>query len=352
MHSGKWHELPPSLHNVLREVRIMKIVSVEGVRKLSCCTCRLGTFIMSSRPWSNATPWSVKALGVTGNFWRHHRSRPWISYSADSRCTQDDFNLATSLWINCLGAKHEFDFLKLRKVLRATRHRSMAVTAELALRSCWRKKLICSEGRHTKDFGSIYFSVPENSSPYAKKACCQRWSITGNEKGKIGESFGYPFAQSFPCAGASFHRNTCFFPFDQNGRFSTGCITIGDVQQVDSGIGWSSLTTLKSSACSAEVATKTTEFWTCMADYSHCGKRNANRCVFMTVARQICIFEYGVSLSCKRGLKRTQTKTGVSEGGGGGEDSRKRKRSQTRAQKCALFFAKTKSFWLPAFSKV
>ena len=40
----------------------------------------------------------------------------------------------------------------------------------------------------------------------------------------------------------------------------------------------------------------------------------------MPVARQIWIFnlEYGVSLSCKRGLKRTQTKTGVSEGGGGG----------------------------------
>ena len=36
----------------------------------------------------------------------------------------------------------------------------------------------------------------------------------------------------------------------------------------------------------------------------------------MTVASQICILEYGVSLSCKRGLKRTQTKTGVSEGGG------------------------------------
>ena len=83
---------------------------------------------------------------------------------------------------------------------------------------------------------------------------------------------------------------------------------------------------------------------------SHCGKQNAKRCVFMTVARQICILEYGVSLSCKRGVKRTQTKTGVSEGGG--EDSRKRKRSQTRAQKCTLFFAKTKSFLLPAFSKI
>ena len=82
---------------------------------------------------------------------------------------------------------------------------------------------------------------------------------------------------------------------------------------------------------------------------SHCGKQNAKRCVFMTVARQICILEYGVSLSCKRGLKRTQTKTGVSEGG---EDSRKRKRSKTRVQKCTLFFEKTKKNLLPAFSKV
>ena len=40
----------------------------------------------------------------------------------------------------------------------------------------------------------------------------------------------------------------------------------------------------------------------------------------MTVAWQICILEYGVSLSCKRGLKRTQTKTGVCEGGGGGAE--------------------------------
>ena len=40
----------------------------------------------------------------------------------------------------------------------------------------------------------------------------------------------------------------------------------------------------------------------------------------MTVAGQICIFEYGVSLSWKRELKRTQTKTGVPEVGGGGGD--------------------------------
>ena len=52
---------------------------------------------------------------------------------------------------------------------------------------------------------------------------------------------------------------------------------------------------------------------------SHCGTENAKHCVLMTVARQICILGYGVSLSCKRELKRTQTKTGVSDGGGGRE---------------------------------
>ena len=76
---------------------------------------------------------------------------------------------------------------------------------------------------------------------------------------------------------------------------------------------------------------------------SHCGKQNAKRCVFMTVARQICILEYGVSLSCKRGLKRTQTKTGVSEGGGGEKihanvNAAKREFRTWRT----LFFEKTK----------
>ena len=50
---------------------------------------------------------------------------------------------------------------------------------------------------------------------------------------------------------------------------------------------------------------------------SHCVRQNAKRRLLITVARQICILEYGVSLSCKRELKCTQTKMGVSEGGGG-----------------------------------
>ena len=56
----------------------------------------------------------------------------------------------------------------------------------------------------------------------------------------------------------------------------------------------------------------------CLRARSRCRKQNAKPCVFMTVAKQICILECGVSLSCKRGLKRTQTKTGVTGGGGGG----------------------------------
>ena len=51
----------------------------------------------------------------------------------------------------------------------------------------------------------------------------------------------------------------------------------------------------------------------------------------------------------------TQThsnENGGLRGGGGGEDSCKRKRSQTRVQKCTLFFEKIEKKLLPAFSKV
>ena len=74
---------------------------------------------------------------------------------------------------------------------------------------------------------------------------------------------------------------------------------------------------------------------------SHCGKQNAKPCVFMTVARQICIFEYGVSLSGKRELKRAQTKTGVSEGG---EDSRKRKTQPNASSEMRSFLRKNQIF--------
>ena len=74
-------------------------------------------------------------------------------------------------------------------------------------------------GAPHKGFWLDLFFRPGNSSPNTKKACCQGWSITGNEKGKIGERFGYPFAQSFPCAGASFHRNTCFFHLTKRAIF-------------------------------------------------------------------------------------------------------------------------------------
>ena len=46
-------------------------------------------------------------------------------------------------------------------------------------------------------------------------------------------------------------------------------------------------------------------------------KQNAKRYVFITFAKQICILECGVSLSCERKLKLAQTKR-VSEGRGRG----------------------------------
>ena len=68
---------------------------------------------------------------------------------------------------------------------------------------------------------------------------------------------------------------------------------------------------------------------------SHCSKQNAEGCVFMTVAWQSCILEYGVSLSRKRELNR---KLGSPRGGG----SRKCKSSKTWVQKCNLFLQKRK----------
>ena len=50
----------------------------------------------------------------------------------------------------------------------ATRHRSMAVT-RFGVAELLTKKLICSEGRRTKDFGSIYYSVPETLPQMLKK---------------------------------------------------------------------------------------------------------------------------------------------------------------------------------------
>ena len=55
-----------------------------------------------------------------------------------------------------------------------------------------------------------------------------------------------------------------------------------------------------------------------LQERAHGVKQNAERCVFMTVARQSCTLKYGVWPSCKRELKRTQTKTGSPRGGGTG----------------------------------
>ena len=54
------------------------------------------------------------------------------------------------------------------------------------------------------------------------------------------------------------------FSFWPKGRFSTGCITIGNFHQ--SGFGNQLALSNNSEKFSLEVATKKTEFWTCMAD--------------------------------------------------------------------------------------
>ena len=72
----------------------------------------------------------------------------------------------------------------------------------------------------------------------------------------------------------------------------------------------------------------------------------------MTVAKQICILEYGVSLSCKRGLKRTQTNMGVSEGGGGGENIHANVNAAKRELTYALFSSQNRTFFIVCFLMV
>ena len=47
----------------------------------------------------------------------------------------------------------------------------------------------------------------------------------------------------------------------------------------------------------------------------HCMKQNVKRCVCITVARQICILECRVSLSCKRELTLRQQRGSLRGGG-------------------------------------
>ena len=62
----------------------------------------------------------------------------------------------------------------------------------------------------------------------------------------------------------------------------------------------------------------------------------------MTVAWQIFILEYGVSLSCKRELKRTQTKTGCPRGGGGREKFHANVNAAKREFKKVFYFFRRK----------
>ena len=70
----------------------------------------------------------------------------------------------------------------------------------------------------------------------------------------------------------------------------------------------------------------------------------------MTVARQICILENGVSLSCKRGLKRTQTKTGGLRGGGG-EKIHANVNAAKRELRNALFSSQKRKVFISSFLK-
>ena len=123
-----------------------------------------------------------------------------------SRCTTRNFlNVDQTVWAQHTGLIfsdfEKFSGLQGREVWLSPFWRCAAVGEEVDLFG----------GAPHKGFLLDFKFHPGNSSPNAKKACCQRWSITGNKKGKIGETFGYPFAQSFSCARrVSIETHACF----------------------------------------------------------------------------------------------------------------------------------------------
>ena len=70
-----------------------------------------------------------------------------------------------------------------------------------------------------------------------KKHAAKDGESPATRRAKSKRLSGILFAQSFSCAGRVSIETHAFFHLTKKGRFSTGCITIGDVQQVDSGIG-------------------------------------------------------------------------------------------------------------------
>ena len=135
---------------------------------------------------------------------------------------------------------------------------------EVRLSLLWRCKTDGDESRLVRTDATLRvlnWSLIPSRKPFTKingkEGHHQRRSITGNGKGKIEENFEYPFAQSFPCAGASFPRNTSFFfiwskrPFFRpvTSRLVMSNTWIREPADLP-------LTTLTRLACSAEVSTK------------------------------------------------------------------------------------------------
>ena len=112
----------------------------------------------------------------------------------------------------------------------------MAVTAE----RCGvvdEKKLICSEGRHTKDFGSIYFSVPETLPRMLKKHAAKDGVSPAMRRAKSERVSGILSLSLFLVRGRVSIETHAFFHLIKTAVFRPVVSTIGDVQQVDSGTG-------------------------------------------------------------------------------------------------------------------
>ena len=140
----------------------LNFVSVEEVRQLSCCSLAFSSCHSKVYHGPMLPAVSLKALGVTGSFWGHRRSRHWISFShvaplATSLTLIKLFGRNTRVWFSLT--------LKSSPCHRAERYSCHRFRVAQLLP----KKSICSEGRHTKDFSSILNSVQETLPQMLKK---------------------------------------------------------------------------------------------------------------------------------------------------------------------------------------
>ena len=201
---------------------------------------------------------------MTGSFWGHLRSRHWIS--SESRVAPLVASL-TLIKLFGLNTRVRFSLtLKSSPCHRADLRAERYGCHRFDVAELLAKKSICSEGRHTKDFSLILNSVPETLPRMLRKHAAKEGGSPTMRRAKSERLSGILSLSLFLVRGRVSIETHAFFhltkrPFFDRLHHDRRCPTSGFGNRMTFS------NNPESSACSGEVATKTTEFWTGMADY-------------------------------------------------------------------------------------